>query len=342
MLGTGEKGRYILAATFGNVHGAYKPGTVKLRPEILKQIQDEVGTKVGRDKPFDLVFHGGSGSRAGGDPRGGQLRRGEDERRHRHPVRVHPRDRRAHVHQLRRRAQGRRRGRQQEGLRPALLPASWPRPAWPSGSSRRARRCSRPGRRRDARGPRSDLGSGVGSATCSPRPPGCRRTRRRTAAAGDDPARSRHAHPASSAAWATLAEGALAGGRTVEAYAYARTGYHRGLDALRRAGWKGQGPIPWSHEPNRGFLRALHALSRAAAAIGEDDEAQRCATFLARQRPRGRRGPRRVTEPPARAGRSPRSLREQRLLDLAHRVARQRVDDANLARALVPGQLARD
>ena len=62
MLGTGEKGRYLLAATFGNVHGAYKPGHVKLRPEILKDIQDEVGKKIGRDKPFELVFHGGSGS----------------------------------------------------------------------------------------------------------------------------------------------------------------------------------------------------------------------------------------------------------------------------------------
>ncbi len=61
-LGTGENGRYILAATFGNVHGVYKPGNVKLRPEILKQIQDVVGEKVGREKPFDLVFHGGSGS----------------------------------------------------------------------------------------------------------------------------------------------------------------------------------------------------------------------------------------------------------------------------------------
>jgi fructose-bisphosphate aldolase, class II len=61
-LGTGERGRYLLAATFGNVHGVYKPGNVKLRPEILKQIQDEVGAKVGRQKPFDLVFHGGSGS----------------------------------------------------------------------------------------------------------------------------------------------------------------------------------------------------------------------------------------------------------------------------------------
>jgi fructose-bisphosphate aldolase class II len=61
-LGLGEKGRYLLAATFGNVHGAYKPGSVKLRPEILKEIQDEVGTKFSKERPFDLVFHGGSGS----------------------------------------------------------------------------------------------------------------------------------------------------------------------------------------------------------------------------------------------------------------------------------------
>ncbi|WP_369054691.1 class II fructose-bisphosphate aldolase [Kineococcus terrestris] len=61
-LGTGEKGRYMTALTFGNVHGVYKPGNVKLRPEILKEIQDEIGGEVGKDKPFDLVFHGGSGS----------------------------------------------------------------------------------------------------------------------------------------------------------------------------------------------------------------------------------------------------------------------------------------
>ncbi len=100
-------------------------------------------------------------------------------------------------------------------------------------------------------------------------------------AGGDDPALVAAAHPTSCAAWAALAEAALAAGRSVEAYAYARTGYHRGLDALRRAGWKGQGPIPWAHEPNRGFLRALHALGVAATAIGEADEAARCATFLA-------------------------------------------------------------
>ncbi|GAA2208659.1 class II fructose-bisphosphate aldolase [Nonomuraea monospora] len=61
-VGVGEKGRYMLAATFGNVHGVYKPGHVKLRPSVLKEIQDAVGAKYGKDKPFDLVFHGGSGS----------------------------------------------------------------------------------------------------------------------------------------------------------------------------------------------------------------------------------------------------------------------------------------
>ncbi|HXW47353.1 MAG TPA: class II fructose-bisphosphate aldolase [Streptosporangiaceae bacterium] len=61
-LGLGERGRYILAATFGNVHGVYKPGHVRLRPAVLKEIQDAVGAKYGREKPFDLVFHGGSGS----------------------------------------------------------------------------------------------------------------------------------------------------------------------------------------------------------------------------------------------------------------------------------------
>ncbi len=103
--------------------------------------------------------------------------------------------------------------------------------------------------------------------------------------AGEPPADVIRTHPASSGAWAALAEAALAAGSDVEAYAYARTGYHRGLDALRRAGWRGQGPIPWSHHPNRGFLRALAALARAAAAIGEADEAERCRTFLADSSP---------------------------------------------------------
>ena len=88
------------------------------------------------------------------------------------------------------------------------------------------------------------------------------------------------AYPASSLAWAVLAESALDDGRPVAAYAYARTGYHRGLDALRRSGWKGHGPVPWEHEGNQGFLRALAALSRAAGAIGESEEEARCRDFL--------------------------------------------------------------
>ena len=87
-------------------------------------------------------------------------------------------------------------------------------------------------------------------------------------------------HPRSSLAWAVLSDAAWNEGRVVESYAFARVGYHRGLDALRRSGWKGHGPVPWAHEPNRGFLRCLISLQRAAAAIGEDDEAERCAAFI--------------------------------------------------------------
>jgi hypothetical protein len=82
-------------------------------------------------------------------------------------------------------------------------------------------------------------------------------------------------------AWAALGEDALASDRAIEAYAYFRVGYHRGLDRLRKSGWRGSGRVPWAHEPNRGFLRSLHGLGRAAAAIGEDDEAQRCREFFA-------------------------------------------------------------
>jgi hypothetical protein len=90
-------------------------------------------------------------------------------------------------------------------------------------------------------------------------------------------------HPTSSLGWALLAEQALAQDtpeETIRAYAFARTGYHRGLDALRRSGWRGSGPVPWEHGPNRGFLRALWALSVAAGRIGETDEQERCAQFL--------------------------------------------------------------
>jgi hypothetical protein len=98
--------------------------------------------------------------------------------------------------------------------------------------------------------------------------------------AGEDPADVAADNPAVSLPWAALAEQALSRGHAVAGYAFARTGYHRGLDALRRAGWRGHGPIPWAHEPNRGFLRSLHALGRAAAAIGETDEATRCRDLL--------------------------------------------------------------
>jgi hypothetical protein len=84
-------------------------------------------------------------------------------------------------------------------------------------------------------------------------------------------------HPRFLDAWARLAE---LSADPVEAYAYARVGYHRGLDALRRAGWRGSGYCRWAHVDNRGFLRALDQLRARAAEIGETDEADRCAEFL--------------------------------------------------------------
>lgn len=97
--------------------------------------------------------------------------------------------------------------------------------------------------------------------------------------AGDSLREAAAAHPAASYAWGRLARESLATDDPVAAYAFARTGYHRGLDALRRAGWRGAGPVPATHVPNQGFLIALLALRDAAAAIGEDDEATRCRTF---------------------------------------------------------------
>ena len=78
-------------------------------------------------------------------------------------------------------------------------------------------------------------------------------------------------------AWAALAELA---NDPIEKYAYARVGYHRGLDALRASGWRGSGYVRWRHDSNRGFLRSLDALRAAAASIGEVDEEQRCELFL--------------------------------------------------------------
>ncbi|WP_045824534.1 DUF3151 domain-containing protein [Williamsia herbipolensis] len=98
--------------------------------------------------------------------------------------------------------------------------------------------------------------------------------------AGTDPKSVAAVHPTASIAWAHLAEAAIDSGETITAYAYARTGYHRGLDQLRRHGWKGFGAVPWSHEPNRGFLRCVAVLARAAQTIGEEDEYLRCLDLL--------------------------------------------------------------
>ena len=86
--------------------------------------------------------------------------------------------------------------------------------------------------------------------------------------------------PAYVAAWAHLAEAARAQGREVEAYAFARTGYHRALDRLRGNGWRGMGFVPWDHEPNRSALLAFHELLRAAEIIGETTEVERMRKLL--------------------------------------------------------------
>ena len=99
-------------------------------------------------------------------------------------------------------------------------------------------------------------------------------------------------HPESPFAWATLAGGCLADADVddVTAYAYARVGYHRSLDLLRRNGWKGHGPVPWEHEPNRGFLRSPgRARRRPPARIGEEPERDRCDQFLRNSSPEGTR-----------------------------------------------------
>lgn len=93
------------------------------------------------------------------------------------------------------------------------------------------------------------------------------------------------AYPACLTAWAALGESALEAGDPVPAYAHFRVGYHRGLDRIRRAGWRGAGKVPWAHVPNRGFLRSLRGLGLAAHAIGETDEAARCSEFFAQLAP---------------------------------------------------------
>jgi hypothetical protein len=103
---------------------------------------------------------------------------------------------------------------------------------------------------------------------------------------GEPPADVVRRHPASPTAWAALAHLAHEqGADVVTVYAYARVGYHRSLDLLRRNGWKGHGPVPWEHQPNRGFLRCLAMLALAAREIGEDAEWERCSEFLRESSP---------------------------------------------------------
>ncbi len=127
-----------------------------------------------------------------------------------------------------------------------------------------------------------NLSSGLPETILPPPPPGARD--RLDSALDEPPDRRRDAVAAVVAtfptyldAWARLGELAR---DEVEAYACYRVGYHRGLDALRQAGWRGSGYVRWAHEPNRGFLRALDGLRQSAGALGEVDEEERCAQFL--------------------------------------------------------------
>ena len=91
-------------------------------------------------------------------------------------------------------------------------------------------------------------------------------------------------HPRCIDAWVALGD---LGRDVIERYACYRVAYHRGLDSLRQNGWRGSGYVRWSHEPNRGFLRALHHLGRLAETIGELDEAERCRLFVLQLEPNG-------------------------------------------------------
>jgi hypothetical protein len=122
--------------------------------------------------------------------------------------------------------------------------------------------------------------SGPPETVLDPEPDALRAALDRAAASSDprtETAVVAAANPRSLFAWAAM--GAL-GRDDIERYAYFRVGYHRGLDRLRQSGWRGNGYVRFEHESNRGFLRSLEGLRAAAEAIGEDDEAERCATFL--------------------------------------------------------------
>jgi hypothetical protein len=131
------------------------------------------------------------------------------------------------------------------------------------------------------------LSSGLPETALDPEPADAREALAAALAAPEDARRDAVAavatrFPRYLDAWARL--GGLARD-DAEAYACYRVGYHRGLDQLRQSGWRGQGYVRWRHAPNRGFLRSLAGLARVAGAIGEDDEARRCLTFIAQLDP---------------------------------------------------------
>ena len=107
---------------------------------------------------------------------------------------------------------------------------------------------------------------------------------------GADPSDVAGRFPECLTAWAELGDRSMGDGHSVQAYAFYRVGYHRGLDRIRGAGWRGSGRVPWAHVPNRGFLRSLEGLGKAAAALGENDEAGRCKEFFERLAPDAPKG----------------------------------------------------
>ena len=259
-LGLGERGRYMLAATFGNVHGVYKPGHVKLRPSRAEGDPGGRGPEVRPGKALRPGLPRRVGFGAGGDQGGHLLRRGQDERRHRHPVRVHQAGRGPHVQELRRRAQGGRRGRQQEGVRPAQLGQGGRGGHGGAGHARL--------RGPDVDRPPASAGPGTGHGTPEPA--------RRTAAtylppdeeaaaalqAGEAPEKVAARFPSYSAAWAALADARVRRGRPGHRLRVRADGLPPRPGPAAPGGLEGHGPIPWEHEPNRGFLRSLHMLAR--------------------------------------------------------------------------------
>ena len=274
-LGSGENGRYITALTFGNVHGVYKPGGVKLRPEILKDIQEQVGAKIGKANPFDLVFHGGSGSsdkEIADAVSYGVIKMNIDtdtQYAYTRPV----------VDHMFRNYDGVLKVDGEVGNKKLYDPRVWGASAEAGLAARVVEAAQQLGlHRQDLLAMSDEFRKNLMGPEPTLLP--AESEIYQHLALGQEAVDLVAKHPTSSLLWAILAEEAWDEGRTIDSYAYSRVGYHRGLDSLRRNGWRGVGPIPWEHEPNRGFLRSLYSLGRASAAIGEAEEPERIEKFL--------------------------------------------------------------